>query len=126
MLDGDQVCVYDSARIYCLDKSLAGEWEIGSKVIANEPLWGPNTGHWEEGGYVGNYRTVTVSPGTRGVITNIRPFTSDIHEMRESRFHDEFWHEGDDRFLEIKWSPRGRDLNVYPSQVLPAPPRGRK
>jgi hypothetical protein len=114
LLDGDQVCVYDPARIYCEDRALAGEMEIGSKVIANEPVWGRVSYEDRERGVP--YNNVTVPPGTRGVIIDIRDIAPEHRE----------YHQGSERFLVIKWSPRGKDLNVYPSQVLPAPPRGRK
>jgi len=32
LLDGDQIVVFDPARIYEVDKSLSGEFEVGSKV----------------------------------------------------------------------------------------------
>ena len=52
--------------------------------------------------------------GKRGKIRAIRKFTEDQKEM----------HPGESCFLEIKWSPKGVDYNVYPSHIVFEKPRG--
>jgi hypothetical protein len=119
LLDGDQICVYDPARIYVEDRDLAGAFEIGAKVLANDPDWGEN-GHWEypAGGdryYVGHQRYVSVPPGTRGTVRDRRP----VHEGMT-------WAGDAPYVLVVKWEPRGNDNNVPSNRVLPAPTRGRR
>ena len=94
LLDGDQVCVYDSSRIYCEDVGLAGELEVGSKVVAVSDR--------------------LVPAGTKGVILGRRAIGPGYE-----RFHGNAqW------FLDVKWTPRGRSMNAYESDVAPAPARG--
>jgi hypothetical protein len=41
LLDGDQICVYDASRIYCINPKLAAGLEIGAKVFHTQAVKPP-------------------------------------------------------------------------------------
>lgn len=98
LLDGDQVCVYDTSIIKELDKSMTVKGEVGSKVIAKVDINKIN-GRPEYG---------IIPKGTKGIFLGRR----EIEEPYSSQYHN-----GEKEFLNIKWQKGGTYNNVYGSQV---------
>ena len=97
LLDGDQICVYDPARIYLLDNAAAGDWEIGSTVIRK-------------------------ADGMRGTIRSIRDVTGILAQYPFAHT----WLRPETRFtLTVTWRRGGTQMQVQDPDVTPAPPRGR-
>jgi len=89
LLDGDQICVFDPARIYETDLSLATGWEAGSKVRRK-------------------------SDGMAGVIQDVR----DATKMREEFPGCRTWvKEETTKMLDVKWKKGGTDRNVQDVDV---------
>jgi hypothetical protein len=89
LLDGDQICVFDPARIHEIDLSLAKGWEAGSKVKRK-------------------------SDGMVGIIQGFR----DANEMRESHPGCKTWVKDEtNKILIVKWKKGGTESNVQDVDV---------
>ena len=108
ILDGDQICVYDSSKIYVIDQKLSKSGDIGSKVTHNQKELHQR---WVELGtkiepvekypgfkaYMSQHSSpllIIPPPNVKGVITNIR--------QANPQFAD-----GRDKTFEIKWAKGG-------------------
>ena len=116
LLDGSQICVYDSSKIYVIDQKLSKSGDVGSKVTHNQKELRQR---WVELGtkieqlyansevsskqypgfraYVnqnGSPINIIPPPNVKGVITNIR--------QANPQFAD-----GRDKTFEIKWAKGG-------------------
>ncbi len=90
LLDGDQVCIYDTSKIYRLDIKLARKGETGSKVRAAIDIDRYNRGN------------IDVPKGTKGIIIS----RQDAEEFRKN-YPQTTW-TGDSKFMyNIKFDKGG-------------------
>jgi 8-oxo-dGTP pyrophosphatase MutT (NUDIX family) len=103
LLDGDQVCVYETSKIYKVDKSLIKSGEIGSKVVAKVGIDPYNRG------------TIEIPMGTKGIIIDKKSVEETIknYPLSKERF-------GDSKFEYIvKWEKSGIMYNILDSWIEP-------
>ena len=94
LLDGNQLCVYNTDILRRVDKKLIQPGEVGSKVIKIQNS--PNRKMPNE----------EIPVGTKGILLDRRPL---------GEFSDK--HGGEKEFLTIKWQKGGIDRGVYGSEV---------
>jgi hypothetical protein len=99
LLDGDQICVYDSSRIYMVDKTLVQENEIGSRVKR-------------------------LSDGMLGNIweaVSVEQMRKEVESFGESHYlYETVYEDGVEWFFRVKWRKGGMDYNfVTNKEVIP-------
>lgn len=104
-LDGDQICVFDPKRIYMVDDTKAGAYDIGSKVkhIGRVP---ERYAGWA------NHPHFIPNEGVKGTIVNREP----IHPR-----YKEHMKLGDDvqYQMTVKWAKGGTHYNYIESDLIP-------
>lgn len=109
MLDGNQIVVFDVNRIYEIDNSLAGEMEMGSKVVFVEDVMAHG---WSVSGEYTPY--VEVPAGSKGTITN-KISAEDYNTVR-------FPWMGDSKFIyEVKLTTGRTCRRVLDNHIAPLP-----
>ncbi len=93
-LDGDQVCVYDTSKIYEIDMSLAKPMGIGSRVVTTVGIE--------------LYSSRSIPLGTKGIIVNKQVPTP----MQK-------WAEGSDFIYTVKFEKGGTQFNILQSWIKP-------
>lgn len=137
LLDGNQICVFDTSKIYHIDNTLASGLQLGSKVVAVADICSKLSGD--------NKLKVDVKKGTKGVILDKRNFgelhlkwlrdnRGDIdiykHELKDKGFNDvdiEYYIEmlkhqlygDDDNYYVVKFVKGGKQSNVMSYQISP-------
>jgi len=104
LLDGDQICVFDPARIYEVDTSLAKEFDVGSKVKRKRD-------------------------GMVGVIKDVYMDENRIDALRKNwQEHSpdkELWVKPETkRIFSVKWQKGGTEYNVQDVDLEPVAPKG--
>jgi hypothetical protein len=127
VLDGDQIVVFDTQKIYQIDPELAGELEIGSKIRRTtdkfDYQYTYNTDSSEP------IRTLKTTPsvlkGTIGIIVD-KKSTKDILQRWKNRVpppdNDAIanaWFKDSDYVYTIKWNKGGTENNVLDKDLEP-------
>jgi 8-oxo-dGTP pyrophosphatase MutT (NUDIX family) len=94
-LDGDQVCLFDSSRVYKVDKTLVKSGEIGSKIVAKVGIDPYNRG-------------VIIPIGTKGIIVDKKK----PDERQE-------WAKNSEWIYSIKWEKGGTMWGILDSWIEP-------
>ena len=94
LLDGDQVCVYNTDNIFAIDKSLTLPGEIGSKVKAKVDIGPYITGN------------IVVPIGSKGIIVNKQKVTEHM-----------IWASGSEYVYDIQFKPGGLIHGVLDNQI---------
>jgi len=105
LLDGDQICVFDTKNIYQLDISLSQPWEPGCKVKRKSD---------NMSGVIRKKRIIdldTVIPRIEENIKNsVYPNIHKINEILKTYKHMQ--EIGQPYYFEVKWNKGGTDFNV--------------
>jgi hypothetical protein len=113
LLDGDQIVVFDTDKIYQADSSLAKPFDIGSKV--RRKIDGMK-------GIIKDKRKTDFVDGVTVLKERLQdPEYADIKEKLENqlkRFEEEV-KLGNDSWIEVKWDRGGTDFNVLMSEIDP-------
>ncbi len=107
VLDGDQIVVFDTNRIYQIDTTLAGELEIGSNVKrTNDKYEWKYTYNTDTGEQTKELSTIPRIPkGTKGKIRSKKPVEPMLHQWHNVIGNTEpHWAEGNEYVYEIQWS----------------------
>jgi hypothetical protein len=106
LLDGDQIAVFDTSRIYMIDNKLAEPMSAGSKVISTKDRHqnsrDPNT-------------PITVPKGTVGVIVNKKDIEDEIKQ------YPNHWARnlGTKYVYSVKWQRGGTESNIIDTDIQP-------
>lgn len=96
LLDGDQVVIFNPDRIYKLDKKLAQQGEIGSRVVSKVGIDPYGRGE------------IKIPMGTKGVI---------VDKKKPTEFQK--WADGSEWIYHIKWDKGGHLYDVLDSWIEP-------
>lgn len=102
LLDGDQVCVYDTSKIYVFDKAMVQPGEIGSKVVSRVGIDPYGRGE------------IKIPMGTKGIIKN----KQDAEEIRKN-YPLAKWTEDAKHVYTIKWEKGGEMTGVLDKWIEP-------
>ena len=106
LLDGNQIVVFDTNRIYEIDNSLSGDLEVGSKVVFVENVM------QHAYSVSGEYQPyVTIAKGQTGIITNRIP-TSEYPPHAE-------WTKGSKYVYWVKLTNKGTHHNILDRHIAP-------
>jgi 8-oxo-dGTP pyrophosphatase MutT (NUDIX family) len=94
-LDGDQVCIFDSSRVYKVDKTLVKSGEIGSKIVAK----------------------VGIDPYNRGVIIPIGAKGIIVDKKKPDERQE--WAKNSEWIYSIKWEKGGTMWGILDSWIEP-------
>jgi hypothetical protein len=101
LLDGDQICVYDTSRIYVLDKSIVQPGGMGTKVRLINPL---------------DYRTKQLPIGTMGTIVRIEADQPEIDKNR-IEYPKYYVDPKTTKIFTVKWNKGGTMMGVQDIEV---------
>lgn len=125
-LDGDQICVYDPARIFVVDQAMSKPMDVGSRVKFNGTTY-LEYGHLQArlgepdangGRHLINQRGGAFhwipAPGTRGVIMDKRPIEDQQRSYLPTRAQNAAY-----RYT-VKWARGGTHSNYLDGELDPA------
>ena len=118
VLDGDQIVVFDTNKIYQIDSTLAKELEIGSKVerVEDKYEW-KYTYDTATGEQSKELSTIPRIPkGTVGKIRNKKPIEPILYQWHNVAGHTEpHWAENS----KYQWSKGGIEYNLLDKDIVP-------
>ena len=113
-LDGDQIVVYDTSKIYMVDESLSGKKEIGSNVVLVKDIMrktfevDTNTGEWIRG------FEIDIPKGMTGKIIDRKSTENMFKNYNDKEDH---WAYGSDYVYTVKWKKGGTGHNILDDQI---------
>lgn len=134
LLDGDQICVYDPSRIYAVDNSLAGELEVGAKVVHNQSK-NPTYGRGNEM-YVDTVDNDTRYTGWKAYYRAVDWDGNDLPKAQAHPLHmipppgmvgtivavrEGSGPRAGQNYYDVKWAKGGVQHNYVASELSPAP-----
>lgn len=122
LLDGDQVCVYDPARLYRIDDAGATAMSLNSLVTHNQELLRYDNHHvakTDSGATliqteIGTTIHYIPPPGMKGMIVGKREITDRVRSFLPARLHNSA-----DFFYEVKWAKGGTQMNYLGAELEP-------
>jgi hypothetical protein len=137
LLDGNQICVFDTNNIYLKDDSEASGLMVGSKVILNNDILTPTNHYSADSSEPQRDVRVSINKGTKGVIIDIRDISPQHIEWVKNnsdfkitdKMSDAFvkyWKDsmlkkinGDGKYYKVKFAKGGTDSNISSLDITP-------
>ena len=125
VLDGDQIVVFDTSKIYQIDPALAGELEIGSKVRRTTDKFDYQYSYSTDSGESRTLRTrPTIAKDTIGVILAKKPTEDIIQRFKDpltgKPLNNSIGWFGDSKYIyKVKWNKGGTEANALDKDLEP-------
>lgn len=126
VLDGDQIAVFDTSKIYQIDPALAGEFEIGSKVRRTSDKFDYQYSYSTTSGESRTLKTIpTVAKGTIGIITGKRPTDKILQQwVNSNQDPSTAWFKDSKYIYSVRWTKGGTEMNALDKDIEPFKQKG--